>query len=82
MSSRQLEDRQEVDRDAYVAQELGISVEALEEHSYDIEEAGFGLVWRIFWADTAPEGVKTEGHAGGLWTDIQPHHEPDGPDED
>lgn len=75
MSSRQREDQQERRRAKGVASYLGISVEALEQHPYEIERtpARFaGYSWRVVWQDTPPPGVKVEAASGTQWTYIAP----------
>ncbi|HEX7884411.1 MAG TPA: hypothetical protein VF474_00405 [Phenylobacterium sp.] len=77
MSSRQLEDAYDRRGDEHVAQECGISVDALYDHPYRIEPLAFA--WRVHWEETAAEGVKTAGPPGGLWSDIAPLYEPEEP---
>lgn len=70
-------------RDEYVASSLGIPVEALAEHSYELDDtpAGFaGYAWRVVWQDTPPQGVAVNGEPGSQWSDIPPYdwQHPDG----
>ena len=82
--SRAYEDAMEQRRDEYVASALGVSVETLEDHPFELDEnasdAGVVYGWRVLWDDEAPPGVDVNGAAGSLWSDIPA--EPDGPDED
>ncbi|WP_428670528.1 hypothetical protein [Reyranella sp.] len=81
MSNRQLEEAYERKSDEHVARELGISVETLNDHDYEVEEANHGIVWRINWQGAAPPGVKTYGSIGGQYSDIAPLNEPDEPED-
>lgn len=67
---------------AYVAQALRIDPETLDEHPYELTENGTndGIVtsWDLYWEDTPPEGVSTEGAEGSLWTSIAPDYSDDG----
>ncbi|NBW07265.1 MAG: hypothetical protein EBR82_04490 [Caulobacteraceae bacterium] len=80
MSSQQLEEAMERRQDEYIARQLGVSVEVLDDHPFQIDEnaSDDGLVysWRILWDDRAPEGVPVHGHTGYLWSEVEP-----GPDE-
>lgn len=66
-------------RDEHVAQQLGISVEVLDGHPYEIEEnsgdsadnEGVVYSWRVLWADVPPKGVAAHGKEGWYWSDIQ-----------
>jgi hypothetical protein len=80
MSNRQLEEAQEQKLHEHVARELGISVETLDEYTYETDEANYGIVWRITWKDTVPPGVEAHGAVGTQWTDIHPLYEPDDPE--
>ncbi len=79
MSNRQLEEAQEQRLREHVARELGISVEILDEHPYEIAAANHGIVWRITWDDTAPPGAEAHGAIGTQWSDIHPLYEPEEP---
>lgn len=81
LSSRQFDDARERERDEHVAREVGVSVDALVDHPYDLDEAGGGIAWRVIWQEGPPEGVVASGSAGSEWTEIHPLHEPDEPDE-
>ena len=82
--SRAYEDAIERRRDEYVASTLGVSVETLEDHPFELDEnaSDDGVVygWRVLWDDEAPPGVDVNGAAGSLWSDIPAA--PDEPDED
>lgn len=81
MSNRQLEDAMERRRDEYVAAQLGVPIEILADHPYQIAEnaSDDGLIysWQILWDDTAPDGVTVHGSPGSRWSDLQV--EPDRP---
>jgi hypothetical protein len=79
MSSRQLEEARDRQLDEHVAEQLGISIEALAGYPYELDEAGYGIVWRLAWPDGPPPGVETSGPKGSEWTDIHPLHQPDEP---
>ena len=72
--SRAYEDAMEQRRDEYVASALGVSVETLEDHPFELDEnaSDDGVVygWRVLWDDEAPPGVDVNGAAGSLWSDI------------
>lgn len=70
MSDFQREEAQHRKRDEHIARELGISIESLHEHPYEIDVVHHGIFWRIKWSDQAPPGVETE------WSDIHPLHDP------
>lgn len=72
---RLLEEEQEQKRDEYVAQELGISVDVLQEHDFEIEEDF--TIWRVKWRGTPPLGVEVHGAEGTQWSNIAPFYEPD-----
>jgi hypothetical protein len=69
----------------HVAQQLGISIEILDEHPYQIEEVsgdnadneGVVYGWRVMWDDVPPEGIAVHGAEGSQWSDISAA--PDGP---
>lgn len=83
--SRALDDALEARQDAAIARALGISVDALDEHPYEIDEnaSDDGLVYsvRLLWSTTVPEGVDASGAYGSRWTDIHLDDEPDEPGE-
>ena len=79
MSSRQLEEARDRQRDEHVAEQLGISIEVLANYPYEADEANHGIVWRLSWQDGPPPGVEASGPEGQEWTDIHPLHQPDGP---
>lgn len=87
--NRFFEDAQERRLDEHVAQQLGISIELLNEHPYQIEEdtgdsadnEGVIYGWRVVWDDTPPEGVAVGGAEGSQWSDISPAPDDPNPDE-
>ena len=72
--SRAYEDMMERRQHEYVARELGITIEVLDGHPYQIEENAsdddvvYG--WRVLWDETAPPDVDAHGAPGSLWTNI------------
>jgi hypothetical protein len=79
MSSRQLEEIRECRLEQYVAEQLGISIDVLASHPYEVDEANHGMVWRLTWQDGPPPDVQASGPEGSQWTDIYPFYEPDEP---
>ncbi len=81
MSNRQMEEAAEQRLSSYIAQQLGVSIDALDEHPFQIEEnaSDDGIIysWRILWDDTPPEGVTTYGAPKALWSEIHPADESD-----
>lgn len=75
MSNRQLEDAMARRQHDYVASQLGISSEVLDDHPFQVDEhtSDDGVVysWRILWDQTAPEGIAVQGTFGSFWSDIQ-----------
>lgn len=75
------EDAEERRSREHIARALGISLDELDEHPYNIEEnsSDDGLVysWRIFWEVSPPEGVSAFGPEGGQWTDVAVQHDED-----
>lgn len=81
--SRAFEEAQErrlkQQQDEHVARHLGISIEVLGDHPYEIEEnsgdsadnEGVVYGWRVLWDDLPPEGVAVHGEEGSYWSDIQ-----------
>ncbi|WP_260597191.1 hypothetical protein [Sphingomonas endolithica] len=67
---------------AYVAGQLGIDPDMLDEHPYTLDYAttndgGIVTAWLLNWDDDAPEGVNAEGNSGSLWTSIAPDYSDD-----
>lgn len=64
----------------YVARQLRIDPETLDEHPYELVENGpdgITTSWDLYWEDTAPEGISTEGAEGSSWTSISPDYSDD-----
>ncbi|MCU6455977.1 hypothetical protein LPN01_18015 [Sphingomonas sp. A2-49] len=82
--SRAYEDAMERRSDEYVARALGVSVEALDDYPFQLDEnaSDDGVVygWRVLWDEEAPPGVDVNGATGSQWSDIPAA--PDEPDED
>ncbi len=87
--SRALEEAQERQRHEYVARELGISADVLDEHDWELEEnsgdaadnEGVVYGWRVLWKGTPPEGVTVQGAEGSQWSDIAVEADEEDPDE-
>lgn len=84
--SRHFEEAQERRLTAYIAGELGISVDVLDEYPFDLDENASrdGVVynWRVLWNDEVPPGVDAHGHEGNRWSDIDIRHEDDSEPDD
>lgn len=83
--SRAFDDAMEARQEAAIARALRITVDALREHPYEIDEnvSDDGLVYsvRLLWSATAPPGVDVSGAYGSRWTEIHLEDEPDGPEQ-
>ena len=71
----------------YIALQLGINPETLDEHPYTLDYAttndgGIIVAWLVQWDEYAPEGVETEGNPGSLYTRVQPDSEDMGEPDD
>lgn len=80
--SRAFDDAMEQRQEAAIANALGVSVDELSEHPYQLDEntSSDGLVYgvRVLWDRTAPDSVETFGKEGAKWSELQLPDEPDG----
>lgn len=60
-------------QDAHIANELGVTLDALDLHPFRLIDAGLGHDlprWRILWIMGAPEGVIVHGSGDHRWSEI------------
>ena len=83
--SRFFEEAQERRLHEYVARQLGVTVEVLDDYPYQIDEnvSDDGIVygWRVQWDEAAPPGVTAHGAQGGQWSDIAVDHDDPDPED-
>jgi len=59
------------DQHTYVASELGVDTEIMNDHPYDLKLTKCGHIL-VLWHDQAPDGVIREGKLGSYTTQIRP----------